>query len=72
MITLVKPQFEAGRSNIGKGGIVKDKNGAIIKEILEKLDFVANENSFTRIGFTDSPIECGDGNKEYLALFKKI
>ncbi len=72
MITLVKPQFEAGRSNIGKGGIVKDKNGAIIKEILEKLDFVANENRFTRIGFTDSPIEGGDGNKEYLALFKKI
>lgn len=71
MITLVKPQFEAGRSNIGKGGIVKDKNGVIIKQILENLDSVANENGFSRIGFTDSPIEGGDGNKEYLALFKK-
>ncbi len=71
MITLVKPQFEAGRNNIGKGGIVKDKNGVIIKQILENLDSVANENGFSRIGFTDSPIEGGDGNKEYLALFKK-
>ncbi len=72
MITLVKPQFEAGKQNIGKGGIVHDKNGNIIKSILEKLDFAAQNAGFERIGFTDSPIEGGDGNREYLALFKKI
>ena len=71
MITLVKPQFEAGKANIGKGGIVKDKNGKIIKEILEKLDFSAENCGFKRIGFTDSPIEGGDGNREYLALFQR-
>ena len=69
MITLVKPQFEAGKANIGKGGIVRDKDGKIIDEILRKLDDSASENGFSRIGFTESPIEGGDGNREYLALF---
>lgn len=71
MITLVKPQFEAGKANVGKGGIVNDKKGEIIKEIMEKLDIVAKDCGFERLGFTDSPIEGGDGNKEYLALFKR-
>ncbi len=71
MITLVKPQFEAGKSNIGKGGIVKDGNGKIIKGILEKIDINAEMNGFERIGFTQSPILGGDGNKEYLAIFRK-
>lgn len=71
MITLIKPQFEAGKSNIGKGGIVRDKDNRIIKEILNKLDGEAEANGFERIGFTESPIEGGDGNREYLALFIK-
>ena len=71
MITLIKPQFEAGKANIGKGGIVKDGNGKIIKEILEKIDINAKMNGFERIGFTQSPILGGDGNKEYLAIFRK-
>ncbi len=72
MITLIKPQFEAGKSHIGKGGIVKDKDGKVIKQILEKIDFNAKLNGFERIGFCNSPIEGGDGNREYLAIFKKI
>lgn len=72
MITLIKPQFEAGKQNIGKGGIVKDRNGRIIKEILSRIDEEAEKNGFKRIDFTDSPIEGGDGNKEYLALFIKV
>ncbi len=71
MITLIKPQFEAGKKNIGKGGIVKDKDGRILTEILEKIDFSANSCGFKRINFTDSPIEGGDGNREYLALFQR-
>ena len=71
MITLIKPQFEAGKSNIGKGGIVKDRDGRILKEILEKIDLSAETCGFTRIGFTHSPIEGGDGNREYLALFQR-
>jgi 23S rRNA (cytidine1920-2'-O)/16S rRNA (cytidine1409-2'-O)-methyltransferase len=71
MITLVKPQFEAGRSNIGKGGIVKDRDGKIIREIMEKLDTEAQKQGFVRLNFTQSPIEGGDGNREYLSLYKK-
>ncbi len=71
MITLIKPQFEAGKKHIGKGGIVHDKDGKIIKEILEKIDASASHFGFTRKGITDSPIVGGDGNKEYLALFIK-
>ncbi len=72
MITLIKPQFEAGKQNVGKGGIVKDRDGKIIKEILNRIDLEAEKNGFKRIAFTDSPIEGGDGNREYLALFIKV
>ena len=72
MITLIKPQFEAGKKYIGKGGIVHDRDGKIIKEILEKLDISAKMCGFERIAFTDSPILGGDGNKEYLALFERV
>ncbi len=72
MITLIKPQFEAGKQNVGKGGIVKDRGGKIIKDILNRIDLAAEKNGFKRINFTDSPIEGGDGNREYLALFIKV
>ncbi len=71
MITLVKPQFEAGKANIGKGGIVHDKDGKILEEICKKLDCSASMYGFERIGFTKSPITGGDGNTEYLALFRR-
>ena len=72
MITLIKPQFEAGKKHIGKGGIVHDRDGKILKEIMFNIDNSAKENGFVRIGFTESPIKGGDGNTEYLALFKRI
>jgi predicted rRNA methylase YqxC with S4 and FtsJ domains len=50
---------------------VHDKDGKIIKEILEKIDASASHFGFIRKGITDSPIVGGDGNKEYLALFIK-
>ena len=71
MITLIKPQFEAGRKHIGKGGIVRDADGSVIREILQKIDIAASENGFTRIKTAVSPIAGGDGNTEYLALFIK-
>ncbi len=72
MVTLIKPQFEAGRKNIGKGGIVRDGDRKIIKEILVRLDAEAEGCGFKRIGFADSPILGGDGNREYLAVFEKL
>ena len=70
-ISLVKPQFEAGRENIGKGGIVKDKDGKIKKAVLKKIERSALENGFRLINTAPSPIEGGDGNTEYLALFER-
>lgn len=70
-ISLVKPQFEAGRENIGKGGIVKDKNGKIKEAVFEKIKKAAAENGFTLLKTAPSPIAGGDGNTEYLALFER-
>ena len=68
-ITLIKPQFEVGKSAIGKGGIVKkpsDRAEAIIK-VLES----AALYGFGLVDFIKSPITGGDGNREYLAFFVK-
>lgn len=70
-ISLVKPQFEAGRENIGKGGIVKDKDGKIKKAVFEKIEKAASENGLLLLKTAPSPIAGGDGNTEYLALFER-
>lgn len=70
-ISLIKPQFEAGKKNIGKGGIVKDKDGKIFCEILQKISVCAEENGLKLIETAPSPILGGDGNTEYLALFER-
>ncbi len=67
-VVLIKPQFEAGRAAIGKGGIVKDKH--VHENVLEDvLDTAASEGLFCA-GLTYSPICGGDGNIEYLAHLK--
>ena len=66
-VTLIKPQFEAGRSGVGKGGIVRDRE--IHVSVIEKVIASAEENHFFCAALTSSPIEGGDGNREYLALF---
>ncbi len=67
-VSLIKPQFEAGRENIGKNGIVT--NEKVRLSVCEKIINTAKEYGFKNLGITDSPINGGDGNKEYLALFK--
>lgn len=69
VVALVKPQFEAGREQIGKNGIVKD---AKIHEIVLKnvIDFAQN-NGFTVKGLDFSPIQGGHGNIEFLAHLEK-
>ena len=68
-ISLIKPQFEVGRANIGKGGIVKN-NGAILTAI-DNVFSVANSFGFIPTHFIKSPILGGDGNTEFLAVFKR-
>ena len=69
LISLIKPQFEAGRSAVGKGGIVKkkeDREAAVIK-VLESAE---NCGLYCR-DIMRSPIDGGDVNIEYLAIFTK-
>ena len=68
-ICLVKPQFEVGKSGIGKGGIVKDVR--LRESALKKVTDFAAACGFSVIATTTSPITGGDGNTEYLAHFRK-
>ena len=65
VISLVKPQFEAGRQHVGKGGIVSkaETHRAVLKEIV---DFMP-ELGWRVAGLDFSPIAGGDGNLEFLA-----
>lgn len=69
IIVLIKPQFEAGRHNIGKNGILKDKK--VHLNILNNIQMYCDENHMSIISLTFSPIKGGDGNIEYLGHIKK-
>ena len=68
-VCLVKPQFEVGRSGIGKGGIVKDSKAR--EEALARVIAFAESVGFSSLGVITSPIRGGDGNIEYLVHFRK-
>lgn len=65
---LIKPQFEAGKDKVGKGGIVRDKK--VHFEVLEKIYYFANSLGFSVVNATYSPITGGDGNVEYLMILR--
>lgn len=67
-ICLIKPQFEVGKSGLGKGGIVK--NTAIRQSAVNKVVDFAMAVGFELLAVRESPIIGGDGNIEYLAHFK--
>ena len=69
IISLIKPQFEAGRHAVGKNGIVKKKEDreAALRRVI---DSAASCGLYCR-DVIRSPIDGGDGNIEYLALFTK-
>lgn len=67
IIVLIKPQFEVGKGEVGKGGIVKDESKHA--EVIEKVNKFAAEIGLKNLGLIDSPILGADGNKEFLALY---
>jgi 23S rRNA (cytidine1920-2'-O)/16S rRNA (cytidine1409-2'-O)-methyltransferase len=69
-VFLVKPQFEAGREAIGKGGILRNPadGGRVAEELRDWLD---RQPGWRAIGLVPSPIEGGDGNREYLLAGRK-
>ena len=66
-ILLIKPQFEVGRENVGKGGIVKSRDARM--RAIDKVVECAAQYGFMLISVMESPITGGDGNVEYLAHF---
>ena len=69
LVCLVKPQFEAGREQVGKKGIVRDKK--VHKEVIENVVKYALDNGLNPVGLTYSPVTGAKGNIEYLLYLSK-
>ena len=69
IVCLIKPQFEAGREQVGKKGVVRD--AAVHRSVLDNFCITVKENNFTLVGMTYSPIRGPEGNIEYLGYLRK-
>lgn len=70
LVTLIKPQFEAGRDKVGKGGVVRDP--AVHEEVIEQIRrFGAGTLTLEWKGLCESPIRGPAGNVEFLAWWRK-
>lgn len=67
IVALIKPQFEAGKEQVGKKGIVRDEN--VHQSVLSTIVDFAMSESYDLFDITYSPITGGDGNIEFLAHF---
>lgn len=66
VVALVKPQFEAGREAVPRGGVVRDPG--VHREVLERFAADARKSGFGPAGLMRSPLTGTDGNVEFLAL----
>jgi 23S rRNA (cytidine1920-2'-O)/16S rRNA (cytidine1409-2'-O)-methyltransferase len=69
LITLVKPQFEAGPEHIGKGGLVR--NTAVYAQVRQKIETCCRDNGLIPCWWDESPITGGDGNREFLLAARR-
>ena len=70
VIALIKPQFEAGKDKVGKGGIVRD--ATVHQAVVARVTAFAANQGWPAQGVIDSPILGADGNKEFLALLRRM
>ncbi|MBR2869559.1 MAG: TlyA family RNA methyltransferase [Clostridia bacterium] len=68
-VCLIKPQFEAGKENIGKKGVVRDKS--VHADVIAMITEFAAENGFAVLDVDFSPIKGPEGNIEYLMFIEK-
>ena len=68
-VTLIKPQFEAGREKVGKKGVVREAETHA--EVCEAMTSYARDHGFTVLGLDYSPVRGPEGNIEYLMYLKK-
>ncbi len=69
IVTLIKPQFEAGREQVARGGVVRDEQ--VRREIVDRIvAFGRGELGLEHIGTIESPLKGPAGNVEYLAAWR--
>ena len=69
IVALIKPQFEVGRGEVGKGGVVRDSLKH--QEVVNAVHALAESLELTVLGITESPILGPKGNREFLIALKK-
>jgi len=70
LVALVKPQFEAGRAHVGKGGVVRDPE--VHREVCEHAAaWVAGQPGWSVVGIVESPILGPEGNREFLLYARR-
>jgi len=69
LVTLIKPQFEAHKGEVGRGGIITDPE--VHKDVIKRVVDGIETHGFTNEGVIESPILGATGNKEFLAYFKR-
>ena len=67
VIVLIKPQFEVGKGEVGKGGIVREPEKH--RRVIDEVSASAVEHGLSVNGLIDSPITGAEGNKEFLAIY---
>lgn len=68
ILALVKPQFEVGRKEVGKGGIVRDPEKH--REVVERIRAFADDLGLATLGVTESPVRGAKGNREFWLYLK--
>jgi 23S rRNA (cytidine1920-2'-O)/16S rRNA (cytidine1409-2'-O)-methyltransferase len=68
-VLLVKPQFEVGKGEVGKGGVVREEGKR--RAALEAVEAAARDLGFEVLGHCESPVEGPSGNREWLLALRK-
>jgi 23S rRNA (cytidine1920-2'-O)/16S rRNA (cytidine1409-2'-O)-methyltransferase len=68
VVALIKPQFEAGRAQVGKGGVVRDPE--VHSQVLHEILNWATAHGYSVMGLIRSPIEGAKGNLEFLVWLR--
>ncbi|MBI2953902.1 MAG: TlyA family RNA methyltransferase [Chloroflexi bacterium] len=70
IVALVKPQFEAGRAQVGKGGVVRDP--MVHRQVLQRVIEQAHAIGLKALGLIPSPLKGPSGNKEFLLYLSRV
>jgi 23S rRNA (cytidine1920-2'-O)/16S rRNA (cytidine1409-2'-O)-methyltransferase len=69
IVSLIKPQFEVGKGEVGKGGVVRD--AALHQKVMDRISTFSRELGLKVLGMTESPLLGPKGNKEFFIYLKK-